>query len=71
MFIFAIYFKFHYAPRLPKQYLSYIYFKEFLNQFNLIYFSYVYIYNRLRVMDTRVNVSHYELQPRTLWVEMI
>jgi hypothetical protein len=51
MFIFAIHFKFcfHYCVLCD---LSYICFKEFLNQFNLIYFSYVYICNKLRVMCT-------------------
>jgi hypothetical protein len=41
MFIFAIYFKFHFhhsilRGEITKQDLSYRYFEEFLNQFNLI-----------------------------------
>jgi hypothetical protein len=41
-----------YEMRLTKQDLNYIYFEEFLNQLNLIYFSYVYICNRSKVMST-------------------
>jgi hypothetical protein len=33
-----------YAKRLTKQDLSYIYFKEFLNQLNLIYFLHMYTF---------------------------
>jgi hypothetical protein len=49
--------------RIIKQDPSYIYFEEFFNQLNLIYFSYVYIYNRSRVTSTRANKSYYGPRP--------
>jgi hypothetical protein len=37
--------------------------KEFLNQLNFSIFKYAYIYNRSRIIDTRVNGPHYGLRP--------
>jgi hypothetical protein len=37
--------------------------KEFLVNLICSIFGYVYIFNRLRVMSTRTNEPHYELQP--------
>jgi hypothetical protein len=38
-------------------------FKEFLDQLILLYFRYVYIYNKSKIMYTRANNSHYGLRP--------
>jgi hypothetical protein len=67
MFIFAIHFKFRFHHCVLRDEInkarSYLHIYIFLNELNLIYFEYVYIYNKSRVMSTRANESYYGLRP--------